>query len=168
MIVSDEVVNVGHDRTRLTSMTKLARDAIGKDELTAFAYRGYFKSDEILQCVQEGINVLVPKPFKSSGGLEGRFVAKNFSKFDDAQIIGIAQQVASHVWTNYLNLVAETDIDFPILQARKGRLTSHLERAKDDCLCRCLRQQAIHHVGQCGTTPSLSESLDASTVRIRA
>ena len=35
--------------------------------------------------------------------------------YDDAQIIGIAQQVASNVWTNYLNVAAEADIDYPIL-----------------------------------------------------
>ena len=48
------------------------------------------------------------------------------------KIIEIAQQVASHVWMNYLNVVAETDFEFPILQARKGRLTSNPEHAKDD------------------------------------
>ena len=174
MIVSDEVVDVGRDSTQLTSMTKLARDAIGKDELTAFTERGYFKSDEVLQCVQEGINVPVPKPFSSSGGLEGRFVAKNFSKFDgaeitanrsrdsndpkaeavvqfakrvavargrasdtdlitvrvtgydDAQIMGIVQHVASNVWTNYLHAVAETDIDYPIQESIDIPLTARV------------------------------------------
>lgn len=34
--------------------------------------------------------------------------------YDDAQIIEIIQHVALNVWTNYLNSVAQTDIDFPV------------------------------------------------------
>lgn len=34
--------------------------------------------------------------------------------YDDAQIIEIVQHVALNVWTNYLNEVAQTDIDFPV------------------------------------------------------
>lgn len=39
--------------------------------------------------------------------------------YDDAQIIEIVQHVALNVWTNYINLVAQTDIDFPAVAARK-------------------------------------------------
>jgi len=42
LIVAHEVTNVGHDRSQLTSMATLARDAIGADLLTAVADRGYF------------------------------------------------------------------------------------------------------------------------------
>ena len=37
--------------------------------------------------------------------------------YDDAQIIEIVQHVALNVWTNYLNEVAQTDIDFPVVEA---------------------------------------------------
>ena len=40
--------------------------------------------------------------------------------YSDAQIIEIVQHVALNVWTNYLNNVAETDIDFPVAAARKA------------------------------------------------
>lgn len=33
--------------------------------------------------------------------------------YDDAQIVEIVQHVALNTWTNYLNEVAETEIDFP-------------------------------------------------------
>ena len=39
--------------------------------------------------------------------------------YDDAQIIEIVQHVALNVWTNYLNEVAQTDIDFPVVEASK-------------------------------------------------
>ena len=40
--------------------------------------------------------------------------------YDDAQIVEIVQHVALNTWTNYINLVAETEIDFPVIEARKA------------------------------------------------
>ena len=37
-----------------------------------------------------------------------------------AQVIEIVLHVALNTWTNYINLVAETDIDFPVVEARKA------------------------------------------------
>ena len=37
--------------------------------------------------------------------------------YDDAQIIEIVQHVALNAWTNYLNSVASTEIDFPVVSA---------------------------------------------------
>lgn len=37
--------------------------------------------------------------------------------FDDADIVEIVQHVALNVWTNYINLVADTDIDFPVIRS---------------------------------------------------
>jgi uncharacterized peroxidase-related enzyme len=39
------------------------------------------------------------------------------SGYDDAQIIEIVQHVALNVWTNYINVVADTDIDFPVVKS---------------------------------------------------
>jgi uncharacterized peroxidase-related enzyme len=36
----------------------------------------------------------------------------------DAEIIEIVQHVALNVWTNYVNNVAKTDIDFPVVSVR--------------------------------------------------
>ena len=35
--------------------------------------------------------------------------------YDDGQIIEIVQHVALNVWTNYLNELAQTEIDFPVV-----------------------------------------------------
>jgi uncharacterized peroxidase-related enzyme len=37
--------------------------------------------------------------------------------YDDAQIVEIVQHVALNTWTNYLNEVAKTEIDFPVARA---------------------------------------------------
>lgn len=39
--------------------------------------------------------------------------------YDDAAIIEIVQHVALNVWTNYINLVAGTEIDFPVVKSRE-------------------------------------------------
>ena len=40
--------------------------------------------------------------------------------YDDAQVIEIVQHVALNTWTNYINSVAGTDIDFPVVPARRA------------------------------------------------
>lgn len=40
--------------------------------------------------------------------------------YDDAQVIEIVQHVALNTWTNYVNEVAQTDLDFPLVAARKA------------------------------------------------
>jgi uncharacterized peroxidase-related enzyme len=40
--------------------------------------------------------------------------------YSDAEIIEIVQHVALNTWTNYINLVARTEIDFPVVTARKA------------------------------------------------
>ena len=78
LIVAHEVTNVGHDRTQLFSMAKLARSATGTEELTVLADRGYFKGEEILDCDQAGITPLVPKPLTSNSKADGRFDKRDF------------------------------------------------------------------------------------------
>jgi uncharacterized peroxidase-related enzyme len=40
--------------------------------------------------------------------------------YDDVQVIEIVLHVALNTWTNYLNEVAKTDIDFPLVSARRA------------------------------------------------
>lgn len=43
--------------------------------------------------------------------------AVRMAGYDDAQIIEIVQHVALNTWTNYINEVAGTEIDFPVAEA---------------------------------------------------
>jgi len=78
MIVAHEVTNVGHDRSQLTAMSELAREAIGGKNLTVLADRGYFDGEEILKCGEAGITTLVPKPITSNSRADGRFDKRDF------------------------------------------------------------------------------------------
>ncbi len=48
------------------------------------------------------------------------FQAVKAAGYDDAQIIEIVQHVALNTWTNYINSVAQTEIDFPVVSARRA------------------------------------------------
>ena len=78
MIVAHEVTNVGHDRSQLTAMSKLTRDAIAGTGLTVLADRGYFDGEEIKKCGEAGVIPLVPKPITSNSRAEGRFDKRDF------------------------------------------------------------------------------------------
>jgi uncharacterized peroxidase-related enzyme len=47
------------------------------------------------------------------------FAAVKSAGYTDAQIIEIVQHVALNTWTNYINTVGETEIDFPVVKATK-------------------------------------------------
>ena len=46
--------------------------------------------------------------------------AVRLAGYDDAQIIEIVQHVALNTWTNYINEVARTEIDFPVVAPDKA------------------------------------------------
>lgn len=47
------------------------------------------------------------------------FSAVKAAGYTDAQIIEIVQHVALNTWTNYINTVAQTEVDFPVVNTRK-------------------------------------------------
>jgi hypothetical protein len=78
LIVAHEVTNVGVDRDQLTAVAKQARAAVGTQNLTVVADRGYFKGEEILSCHQAGIIAIVPKTVTSNATAAGRFGKEHF------------------------------------------------------------------------------------------
>jgi hypothetical protein len=101
LIVAHEVTNVGVDRGQLSSMAQQAREAMGTQELTAVADRGYFKGEEILACEQAGINAIVPKPQTSNSQAEGRFGKQDFiyEADVDAYRCPVGQRLIKHQTT---------------------------------------------------------------------
>jgi len=78
LIVAHEVTNDGLDRHQLSNMAGKTKEALGASELTVVADRGYFKSEEILECAQSGIMPLVPKSMTSNSLAAGRFDKQDF------------------------------------------------------------------------------------------
>ena len=78
MIVAHDVTNDTSDRSQLTGMAKMAREATWHTDLTVLADRGYFNGKEVLACDQAGFIPLVPKPLTSNSKAEGRFDKRDF------------------------------------------------------------------------------------------
>ena len=51
---------------------------------------------------------------------EEDFRAVKLAGYDDAQVIEMVMHVALNSWTNYINEVVQTEIDFPVVTARSA------------------------------------------------
>lgn len=78
LIVAHEVTNSPVDRSQLLPMARLAKEALGRTELTVLADRGYYKGTDIKSCVDEGMTALVPKSKTSNTGAKGLFPRSAF------------------------------------------------------------------------------------------
>ena len=57
LIITHEVTNVGNDRAQLADMAKRAKATLEAESLDVVADRGYYSSEEILACENEGVTV---------------------------------------------------------------------------------------------------------------
>lgn len=59
-------------------MSKKTKAVLGGDTLDVVADRGYFASEQILECAQADVTVTLPKPQTSGGKAQSRFVKADF------------------------------------------------------------------------------------------
>lgn len=78
LIVAHDVTNVGNDRSQLSHIAKLAKEAIDADDLTVVADKGYFNGTEIKACEDESINTYLPKCQTSGNQAKGLFGKRDF------------------------------------------------------------------------------------------
>lgn len=78
LIVAHEVTNQGHDRYQLHNMASQAKVALDADQLDVVADRGYYTSQEIKACEDEGITTYLPKPQTSGNMAKGFFGKRDF------------------------------------------------------------------------------------------
>ena len=86
LIVAHEVMNVGTDKSLLSHMAKRTKAALETDALDVVADRGYYKSDEILNCHKAGITVTLPKPQTSNNKAKGLFVKPDLVYLADEDV----------------------------------------------------------------------------------
>ena len=78
LIVAHEVTNQGYDRHQLASMAFKAQQAMGCEQITALADRGYFNGDQVLACENTGVLPCVPKTLTSGDAKRGLFTGRDF------------------------------------------------------------------------------------------
>jgi len=79
LIVAHEVTTFGYDRDALSKMAKAARNEMETDDLEAIADKGYYKSEEILDCETAGVIPTISKPLTSGASAKGRFDRADFA-----------------------------------------------------------------------------------------
>ena len=78
LIVAHEVTTSGSDRAQLAPMSKLTKEVLAVDQLEVVADRGYYTSEQILECAEADISVSVPKPQTSNNRARGQFGKPDF------------------------------------------------------------------------------------------
>ena len=78
LIVHHEVTNQGSDRDQLAKMAKGAKKILGTKKLEVVADRGYYKGTEIVDCEENGIKPVMPKPQTSGSKAAGRYGKQDF------------------------------------------------------------------------------------------
>ncbi len=78
LIVTHEVTNAFSDRRQLAKMANKVKAELEVDHLHVLADRGYYNSEEIRACEQNGIAVHVPKPLTSNNKAKGQFDRADF------------------------------------------------------------------------------------------
>mgnify|MGYP001811646659 FL=1 len=78
LIIAHDVVQTGNDTGQLAVMSKATKQVLGVDKLDVVADRGYFSSEEILECANADVTVTLPKPQTSNNRRKGLFVKADF------------------------------------------------------------------------------------------
>jgi hypothetical protein len=107
LIIAHEVTNVGSDRAQLAHMAKETKATLEATNLDVIADRGYFSSEEILECDKAGITVTLPKPMTSNAKAEGRFGKQDFRYVaeEDVYVCPAGEKLAYHYTTEENGLV---------------------------------------------------------------
>ena len=110
-LVSAEVNGCGYCAAAHTAIGKMI--GLGEDEILA-ARKGHSIDARVNAALQFARNVIVNRGEISDADLQ----AVKDVEFSDGEISEILATVALNIFTNYFNLIARTDIDFPRVQIR--------------------------------------------------
>ncbi|HSE25865.1 MAG TPA: carboxymuconolactone decarboxylase family protein [Pyrinomonadaceae bacterium] len=110
-LVSAEVNGCGYCAAAHTAIGKMID--LGEDEILA-ARKGHSIDARANAALQFARNVIVNRGEISDADLQ----AVKDVEFSDGEISEILATVALNIFTNYFNLIARTDIDFPKVQIR--------------------------------------------------
>ena len=93
-IVAADVTSDAVDYGQLHNIASQAKEELGVDELTAIADRGYYSGAEFKKCIDDGIQVIAPKPDR--GETQSKGYTKNHFSYDkenDVYICPLGQKL---------------------------------------------------------------------------
>lgn len=83
LITNIEVTNEVKDINLLSSMAKKSKETLEVESLDVLADKGYYKATEIKECIDNNINVYIPKPENSIKSPEDGFQSSEFMYNDE-------------------------------------------------------------------------------------
>ncbi len=86
LIIAHDVIQSGSDRASLAPMAKNAEEALSVDELDVVADRGYFSSEQILECSQADVTVTLLEPMTAGVNANGQFGKPDFRYVSDDDV----------------------------------------------------------------------------------
>jgi len=78
LIVDHEVTNACNDEEQLGPMAIRAKETLGVEKLEVLADKGYYASEQVATCAENGVSPYIPKPEKSSSKREGLYGKEDF------------------------------------------------------------------------------------------
>jgi uncharacterized peroxidase-related enzyme len=99
----------------LSAHTYLGKNLARLDDAEMAANRNGTSTDpKVDAAVRFAVKIVCERGHVSEDDLQ----AVRSAGYDDAQVIEIVLHVALNTWTNYINVVGKTDIDFPVVAPR--------------------------------------------------
>lgn len=165
LIVAHDVINAGHDRDQLLLMAKGAKGALGREEMSAVADKGYFSGREILACHEEGITTTLPRPETSGNRKKGMYVKADFAYDADVDVYRCSagetltyryttEEGGLVVWRDWTNVCQTCPVKSRCTTAKQRRITrwehEHLidemhDRMSRDPTLMALRRSTVEH-----------------------
>ena len=101
-------------------MAKKAKAALGRDEISVVADKGYFSGREILACHEEGITTTLPRPETSGNRKKDMYVKADFAYDADADVYRCpaGETLRRHYTTEEQGLVVHRYLDQPLSDLR--------------------------------------------------
>jgi uncharacterized peroxidase-related enzyme len=97
----------------LSAHTYIARKLVKLDDAEITANRhGVSNDPQAAAAVRFAVQVAQARGHVS----DAQLAAVRAAGFDDAQIVEIVQAVVLNIYTNYINVVAGTEVDFPVVE----------------------------------------------------
>ena len=84
LIVATEVTKTTSDSGALGTMALKAQEALGEEELSVVADKGYYNGKEVLLCDTIGVTAYVAKPLTSANTAQGLYGKEKF-RYDPAK-----------------------------------------------------------------------------------
>lgn len=84
LVVEHEVTNEGDDHNQLANMATKAKQTLEVEQLEAVVDKGYYDSDEIKKCEEEGITVYVKR--RKAGRQHGVYSSEEFTYIADQDV----------------------------------------------------------------------------------